>query len=240
MEYIKLDSLQNQYPTTENYKSRVKDYITLEGIYPSKNKINFKISPTNEIRLDDITSVDGTNFRFILNIKERPTDIIGKLYTSPQFIKDLQSSVNEPNPYFISNALKKEFIVEYVLENIKKSVIDYRKDEKKNFLVDVNRHFFIKADNSIDYDTLVKYIDFVVSTPALTDGSVRGAIPASQLLSKKDFKIQELKLKDLPKLNLTSGTTSGTTGGTTSGTTGGTGGGDNRRNPSNEDQSQTT
>lgn len=205
MEYLKLQDLQNQYPSAESYKSRVKDFITLEGQYPSKNKIDFKISPINEIKLDDIQTVEGISFRFLLLIKNKSNDRSGVYYTSPQFKKDLVASLNEPNPYFISDALKKEFIVEYILEDVVKAVVDYRKDEVDNFSVTVNKHFFINLDNTIDYTKLLKYIDFVVSTPKTSEISTKGTISSKELLPKGTYKIKELKLKELPKLDLNAG-----------------------------------
>lgn len=201
MEYIKLQNLQNRYPSILNYKSKVKDFITLEGKYPLDNKIDFKISPINEIKLDDIQSIDGTSFRFVLAIKEKSNDRNSVYYTSPPFLKDLQSALNEPNPYFITDALKKEFIVEYVLENVLNLVKGFRKDETDNFAVNVNKHFFITSDDKIDYKTLVKYIDFVVSSPKPQEITNKGVIPAKELLPKQNFKIDELKLKDLIKVN---------------------------------------
>lgn len=207
MEYLKLQDLQNQYPSSESYKSRVKDFITLEGQYPLKNKIDFKISPINEIKLDDIKTIEGISFRFILLIKNKSNDRSGVYYTSPQFKKDLVSSLNEPNPYFLLDALKKEFIVEYILEDIIKSVIDYRKDEIKNFGVNVTKHFFVNSDNTIDYQKLVKYIDFIVSTPKSSEINTKGTISVTELLPKTSYKIDELKLKDLPKIDINSGKT---------------------------------
>ena len=205
MEYLKLQDLQNQYPSAESYKSRVKDFITLEGQYPSKNKIDFKISPINEIKLDDIQTVEDISFRFILLIKNKANDKSGVYYTSPQFKKDLVASLNEPNPYFLLDALKKEFIVEYILEDVLKSVIDYRKDEIKNFGVKVSNHFFINSDNKIDYKKLVKYVDFIVSTPKTSEINTKGTISVTELLPKTSYKIDELKLKDLPKIDINSG-----------------------------------
>ena len=113
MEYITLSKLINRYPSIGNYVSKLAGSIKLNGIYPTKNFIDFKISPVNNIKLDDIQSVDNTKFQFVLGIKNKSSETTTfKYFTSPDFFKKLQESINEPNPYFILQALKKEFIVE--------------------------------------------------------------------------------------------------------------------------------
>ena len=223
MELISLSKLVNKYPTIGNYVAKVAGSIKLNGIYPLKNFIDFKISPVNNIKLDDIQSVDNTKIQFVLGIKNKPSETTPfKYFTSPDFFKKLQDSVNEPNPYFILQALKKEFIVEYSLEadiDILKDLSKLEKDDN----VKVKNHLWFLENGNVDYKKLVQYIDWVVSTPKVLDTENLGVIPVSEILSKSDFEIEKLKLKELPKSVMAVTNTGGGNGGGNSG--GGSGAG---------------
>jgi hypothetical protein len=105
MEYISLSKLVNKYPSIGDYVAKVAGSIKLNGIYPIQNFIDFKISPVNNIKLDDIQSIDNTTFKFVLGIKNKSSETTPfKYFTSPDFLKKLQESINEPNPYFILQA----------------------------------------------------------------------------------------------------------------------------------------
>jgi hypothetical protein len=227
MELISLSKLVNKYPTIGNYVAKVAGSIKLNGIYPLKNFIDFKISPVNNIKLDDIQSVDNTKIQFVLGIKNKPSETTPfKYFTSPDFFKKLQDSVNEPNPYFILQALKKEFIVEYSLEadiDILKDLSKLEKDDN----VKVKNHLWFLENGNVDYKKLVQYIDWVVSTPKVLDTENLGVIPVSEILSKSDFEIEKLKLKELPKSVMAITNTSGGSGnsGGNSGAGAGDGGG---------------
>jgi len=199
MEYISLSKLVNRYPSIGNYVSKVIGSIKLEGIYPTKNFIDFKISPVNNIKLDDIQSVDNTKFQFVLGIKNKSSETTPfKYFTSPDFFKKLQESINEPNPYFILQALKKEFIIEYSLEDditILKDLVKLETDDNVKF----KNHIWFLENGNVDYKKLVQYIDWIVSTPTQLDSTNLGVIPVSDILTKADYEIEKLKLTELPK-----------------------------------------
>jgi hypothetical protein len=199
MEYISLNKLINKYPTVGNYVTKVIGSIKLDGIYPTKNFIDFKISPVNNIKLDDIQSIDNTKFQFVLGVKNKSSETTPfKYFTSPDFFKKLQESINEPNPYFILQALKKEFIIEYSLEddiNILKDLSKLEADDS----VTIKNHIWFLEDGRVDYKKLVQYIDWVVSTPTEMDATNLGVIPVSDILTKVDYEIKKLKLAELPK-----------------------------------------
>ena len=198
MEYITLSKLINRYPSIGNYVSKVAGSIKLNGLYPKKNFIDFKISPVNDIKLDDIKSIDNTKFQFVLGIKNKSSDTCPfKYFTSPSFFKKLLDSINEPSPYFILQALKKEFIVEYSLEDDIKMLNDLVKLEKEDN-VKFKNHLWFLEDGSVDYKKLIQYIDWVVSTPNPLDTTNLGVIPISSILTKADYKIEKLKLQELP------------------------------------------
>jgi hypothetical protein len=199
MEYITLSKLINRYPSIGNYVSKVAGSIKLNGIYPTKNFIDFKISPINNIKLDDIQSIDNTTFKFVLGIKNKSSETTPfKYFTSPDFFKKLQESINEPNPYFVLQALKKEFIVEYSLEDditILKDLVKLELEDSVKF----KNHLWFLDNGNIDYKKLVQYIDWIVSTPTQLDATNLGVIPVFDILTKADYKIEKLKLTELPK-----------------------------------------
>jgi hypothetical protein len=198
MEYITLNKLVNKYPTVGNYVAKVAGSIKLNGIFPKKNFIDFQISPINNIKLDDIKAIDNTKFKFVLGVKNKSSETTPfKYFTSPDFFKNLQDSINEPNPYFVLQALKKEFIVEYSLEDDINTLKDLVKLEKEDS-VELKNHLWFLEDGTIDYKKLVQYIDWVVSTPTEVDSANLGVIPVSEILTKADYKIEKLKLEDLP------------------------------------------
>jgi hypothetical protein len=200
MEYITLSKLINRYPSIGNYVSKVAGSIKLNGIYPTKNFIDFKISPINNIKLDDIQSIDNTTFKFVLGIKNKSSETTPfKYFTSPDFFKKLQESINEPNPYFVLQALKKEFIVEYSLEDditILKDLVKLEVEDSVKF----KNHLWFLGNGNIDYKKLVQYIDWIVSTPTQLDATNLGVIPVFDILTKADYEIKKLKLTELPKL----------------------------------------
>ncbi len=77
MQYVSLSRLPNQYPTLRNnyvpYKERV---VLLNGVYPERNKINFKLP-----EFKDITPINDTTFRFVLAIAADENDNSPKLFT---------------------------------------------------------------------------------------------------------------------------------------------------------------
>jgi hypothetical protein len=211
MEYISLSKLVNKYPSIGDYVAKVAGSIKLNGIYPIQNFIDFKISPVNNIKLDDIQSIDNTTFKFVLGIKNKSSETTPfKYFTSPDFFKNLQESINEPNPYFVLQALKKEFIVEYSLEDDINTLKDLSKLEAED-MVTVKNHIWFLENGNVDYKKLVQYIDWIVSTPKPLDTANLGVIPVSDILTKADYEIEKLKLPELPKSE--SGGSSGRGGG---------------------------
>ena len=61
MQYVSLSRVPNRYPSISNYTKFKDDVVLLNGLYPERNKINFKLP-----KYDDITPVDNTSFRFLL------------------------------------------------------------------------------------------------------------------------------------------------------------------------------
>ena len=239
MEYISLFNLQNQYPSINNYIKQATGNVKLEGLYISDPKYyelfvrnngnvnsaeyryNSIIFDKPDLSLDNVVVVPKTSFSFVLCVKATSSDTIPKYYTSDQFYKKLKSSASDGNPYFIGRALDKQFLIEYNLEECIKIVKDLLKNETDNN-VTLGNHIFIKSDNSIDYNKLVQYIDWLVSSVSPNDSLNGGVLKVEQLINS-DFKVKKLELKQLPKSEEYDGgsTLSGNTNNSGSGSAGG-------------------
>lgn len=213
MEYYRLYDLRNQYPSISNYGTAIPGTINLKGLYPETNTLAITVK-----NLEGIKFVKDTRFRFILKIKEKQTDTTGVLYTSERYYKNLESSLKESNPYFINSSLNDVYIVEIFTESLNALFTTFLNPENKAG-VSVNRNNFINKNKSIDYDLLVKYIDWVVAQSTLSDIDSNGVIPPEKLIDFVTFEIDHEKAYFYPD-DIQRPTDSNTSGGST-----GTGGG---------------
>jgi hypothetical protein len=214
MEYYRLYDLRNQYPSISNYGTTIPGTINLRGLYPETNTLAITLK-----NLEGIKFVKDTRFRFILKIKEKQTDTTGVLYTSERYYNNLESSLKESNPYFINSSLNDVYILEIFTESLNALFTTFLNPENKAG-VSVNRNNFINKNKSIDYDLLVKYIDWVVSQPTLTDIDSNGVILPEKLIDFATFEIDHEKAYFYPD-DIQRATDSNTSGGT--GTSGGPG-----------------
>jgi hypothetical protein len=214
MEYYRLYDLRNQYPSISNYGTTIPGTINLKGSYPETNTLAINVR-----NLEGIKFVKDTKFRFILKIKEKQADTAGVLYTSERYYKNLESSLKESNPYFINSSLNDVYIVEIFTQSLNALFTTFLTPENKAG-VSVNRNNFINNNKSIDYDLLVKYIDWVVSQPTLSDIDSNGVILPEKLIDFVTFEIDQEKAFFYPD-EIQRPTDSNTSGGT--GTSGGQG-----------------
>jgi hypothetical protein len=197
MEYTPITELDNLYPLTENpeltpYNTVAKDLVSFTGLYPNINKIDFAIKSIKDVQI-----VADTNFQFIIAVKKYNIDDVEKIqyFTSPSFYSLLETSLYEANPYFVNSAQGKflyynlplsskktlsidaKYVVEFVLEETlklfstptnpkKKSIRRLENEAGVNFSKNI---YFNYLDNSVDYYSLIKYIDWVVSSENLTE-----------------------------------------------------------------------
>ena len=197
MEYRPIADLDNLYPLTENpeltpYNTVAKDLVSFTGLYPDVNKIDIAIKSIKDIQI-----VANTNFQFIIAVKKYNIDEPEKIqyFTSPSFYSLLETALYESNHYFINSAQGKflyyslplsskrtlsidaKYVVEFVLEETlklfstptdpkKKSMRKLENEAGVNFKKNI---YFNYSDNSIDYYSLIKYIDWVVSSENLTE-----------------------------------------------------------------------
>jgi uncharacterized protein YjbJ (UPF0337 family) len=165
MEYTRISNLENTYPQSGNYilNKGDKSMSNLYGIYPDKNRLDFKLPS-----LADIKSVEGTNFRFILAIFKDYQDTKPVYYTSDKYLNDLIAAAAEGNPYFLQSSFSNSNIVSYVYEDIIKMVDSMKPLEQKS-RVDFRINIFSGVSGSVDYDNLVTYIDWLVDKQSPLD-----------------------------------------------------------------------
>lgn len=175
MEYINLLNIRNQYPTIDNYKKQSIDDIRLVGNF-SQNFKDFEIPDLSLIEV-----VEDTSFRFIVELKNSEDDdeFIG-LYTSPTYYADLIASKEENNPYPLQNAFDEIFTVKYNINELTKIYNDLTSLEI-DLDVKVERNIFYRFDSDSEYEELIKYINWVVSKPALNEIGIQGVLPVNTL-----------------------------------------------------------
>jgi hypothetical protein len=165
MDYKRLIELDNIYPSISSYKEGAPNKTQiLYGSYPEKNKIEFKVPPT----LDTINYLPDTNFRFVLAIFKDYKDTNPVYYTSEIYYRDLRLALLENNPYFLHASFASENIVPYVIEDSLKIFNTFSQPEFKSF-INVRQNVMFRSGSVVDYDNLVRYIDWVVDTPSPLD-----------------------------------------------------------------------
>ncbi len=182
MEYQNLVLYPKVYPSIDSYGRTLDGTFAIAGKYEQDNVKRYGLPNLNEL-----VAVENTSFRFILAIKESDAVDETQYFTSEIFFDDLLASITENNPYFINNAINPNLFVNISLDNQKRLFNDLK-------LIDLatgvkqNQNVFLLNDNSIDYTTLVQYIDWVVSKGNLLDDESNGVLPAEKI---SDYEIGE-------------------------------------------------
>jgi uncharacterized membrane protein YgcG len=201
MEYISLTNLQNKYPTTLNYETGTDKKVRLFGAYRLLNKLVFS---EPKIKLDVVEKIDGTSFNFVIGIKNKDTDSFpSKYFTSPQYYNKLKLSSNQSNPYFINRALDDKNIVIFSLEETTKILKSLQESEKTD-LVTLPIHIYLDSDGKVDYEKLIKYIDWLVAPVSASD-AINGGVLLEKSLGGSDIKIEKKVLESLPSSATTGG-----------------------------------
>lgn len=172
MEYKRISDLENTYPQPGNYilNKANKSISNLYGIYPDKNKLEFKIP-----NLDELKYVEDTSFRFILAIFKDYKDTKPLYYTSEKYYNDLKASSLEGNPYFVQSSFENSNIVSYVYEDVVRTYESMKALEQKS-RVNFRTNIFIGVSGSVDYDNLVTFIDWLVDKPSPLDDDNFGVL----------------------------------------------------------------
>ncbi len=182
MEYQNLVQYPNLYPSIDNYGRTADGTFALVGNYETDNIIKYSVPELNEIQ-----PVENTTFRFVLGVRESTAIDEIQYFTSEPFYDDLLASISENNPYFINNALNPNLFININLDSQKRIFNDLK-------LIDLgtgvreNQNIFLLNDNSVDYVTLVQYIDWVVSKSNPLDDETNGVLPAEKI---SDYEIGE-------------------------------------------------
>ena len=176
MKYTNLSSLQNAYPSSDNYTVSPLGNAVLQGFYP-KNKLEFPL-----INISDLTVIEDTTFRFIVSISESNLDTTPLiLLVSSGLYNDLLRAQAEPNPYFLNTALNPNTFASIFLSDLKTIFDNQQKLESElNIKLDVNVLF---VGGIPDYNRLGKYIDFIVTPPNVNDIGTDGVIPVNEISS---------------------------------------------------------
>lgn len=181
MEYIPLTALQNTYPSPSSYtKGPGINKITLKGVFP-QNSYPFSLIPFNQL-----TVVDDTSFRFIVALYNNRTDgVLIDLITSRAFFNDIVKSSESNNPYFLNSALDPRTHVNLYLDNLNQT---YREqiELEREIGVKMELNLFYDSEGLPNYESLVKYIDWVVSKSELDEVDTDGVLPTN-LLSRYEL-----------------------------------------------------
>lgn len=178
MEYIPLNKLPNKYPSVTNYSWEDGSYIILDGEYPT-NYIAFRKPFLNQLKW-----VPKTKFKFIVCIKTSKVDPYQQFYTSEEYYKALEKALLDNNPYFPKLSFKKENIIEVDISDALSIFFDRNPEDEGKYGVRVFRNFFCEADlneyfNGLNYENLIKYLDWLLDRSAPYDIDQGGVLPAS-------------------------------------------------------------
>lgn len=204
MDYIRLVDITNQYPNLPSYVRQNEKLVNLFGLYKETNKLEFKMPS-----IEHIKPVDDLSLRLIFGFRKNIEDKNIQYFTSQQFYSDMEASNIEGNPYFYLQSNKVEFIVLVNLEKFISTFEGLKEIENKQG-INVNINNFINEDSSVNYERLMRYLNWVLSKPSLDEIDTDGVIPAERLAEWEvgDYDPIMMKWKFSEKKNNTSGNSS--------------------------------
>jgi hypothetical protein len=204
MDYIRLVDITNQYPNLPSYVRQNEKLVNLFGLYKETNKLEFKMPS-----IEHIKPVDDLSLRLIFGFRKNVEDKNIQYFTSQQFYSDMEASNIEGNPYFYLQSNKVEFIVLVNLEKFISTFEGLKEIENKQG-INVKINNFINEDNSVNYERLMRYLNWVLSKPSLDEIDTDGVIPAERLAEWEvgDYDPIMMKWKFSEKKNNTSGNSS--------------------------------
>lgn len=182
MEYKGLSEYPNTYPNVNSYKNtNTTGFIKLNGAYPEKNYADFEFKLVDELQI-----IKDTTFKFILVLKDSKADFEPKYYTSDAFYSSIELSLIDKNPYFLQQALKESLFLTIELDkqielfnSLKFLDIAVGVKQYKNIFVGIGN--VVNDGNIIDYEALVRYIDWVVGPTNPLDFDTGGVLPTSKV-----------------------------------------------------------
>jgi hypothetical protein len=182
MEYKELAEYPNTYPSINSYKNtNTPGSVVLNGVYPERNSKEFKFE-----FLDNLQIIPETTFKFILVVKDSKADLEPKYYTSDTFYNFIEISLIDKNPYFLQQALNESLFLTVELDkqielfnSLKFLDIAVGVKQYKNIFIGLGN--VVNDGNIIDYESLVRYIDWVVSPNNPLDFDTGGVLPTSKV-----------------------------------------------------------
>lgn len=158
MKYKPIEKVTNPYPSADSYR-KIADTITIIGNF-AENQATFDVE-----HLDDINYTLNTGFRFIIRFSETEESTDKTYYTSQGYYEDLEKAIKEGNPYFtVSNSV----VVDVFTKDLK-ALIESLREAEEEWDVTINQSLGISRDQPIDYNVMVKYIDWLVKRPDLLE-----------------------------------------------------------------------
>lgn len=143
MQYVSLSKLPNQYPTVKNYTLFKEKTVLFSGVYPERNKINFKLP-----EFADIIPIRNTTFRFVLAIAADENDVNPKLFTSKPFLDDIKISYKVNNPYFPIQALTGNGSIIFLVLKEYFELIQKLEKEEVEIPVNVTKNIFLNDEET--------------------------------------------------------------------------------------------
>lgn len=177
--------------------------------------------------------------RIFSNLRVSDNDeIITKLFCSQQYYNDLKSAKSSGNPYFINFSFKPEFLIEINTIPLFEVMDSFLDAELENGVL-MKRNNFI-TDGTINFENLIKYVDWVVAKPTLSEIDSSGVIPANLLCEyeKGDFDKKTGKWSTAPTQDSNTTTDNQTTSNTN--TSGGGTSNNNNNNPPQPNNNSST
>lgn len=107
------------------------------------------------------------------------TNLQTKLFCSENYYNDLVQSKQDGIPYFINSSFKPAFVITINVSSLISLRNSLTEDEVNDGVL-MYRHNFIK-DNNIYYESLINYIDWVLTEPTLDEVGENSVIPANLL-----------------------------------------------------------
>jgi hypothetical protein len=155
-----------------------------------KNQKRSKIFGNNFSRVENSTAISKkseliaddnlSKLRIFSDLKiENKDDIETKLFCSIAYLENLTDSKNSGNPYFVNFSLKPEYMVEVNAIPLLELMDSFSDSELTNGVLMKRNNYIV--DGNFDYEKLVKYVDWVVSKPTLSEIDTNGVIPANLL-----------------------------------------------------------
>jgi hypothetical protein len=177
MDYLSLNNLSNTYPSgsilnptasvLDAYSTNVDNGNTVIQFSGNSSENSITFNTTSSIKLEDITPVDGTTFRFIIEYGFNEDDTNPIYYTSKPYYDTLVSSSLESNPYYSTSYLNTQTsTIKIFYEDSLTRVNDgNRKAEIRGVKFDL-KHVFKTNERGgidVDFEAYTRYIDWVVS-----------------------------------------------------------------------------